>query len=533
MELRLHSYPMPIEMSDTVADAQIEGLPRNEASPSRLASVVGRMLFAIYALAVAVSVSVWFVAIRAPLWLDETHSFFVIKAGFSKIYSRMAWPIVPVYPYILWLGSKALGTSEIALRIPSILAMLGAVCLLYRAAHELFDRDIAVIATVVFCLHPIVIFAAIDVRPYAFAALAINASILVLVHLRHNNSNWLAALFGVLAAGIGHLQFLFTVILPALAICFVAVKNGDRKALWRQGSIALAAFTLVFLPVIPVLQAMFHTRGTHVFDDAPKWADLWWTLAPEWLAYIFVGTVLVAAATRRLDLQKRFDGWCTLLCALSAFIPILILYGVSVETSIHVFVPRYRLVAVPGTALCWAWLVNRIDSRALRSLFCVVVVASVAYPYFNSPVARLHGYTWKYALESAEKSASVDSAPVLICSDFPEADVEPIPVGAAVKDSGLFAPLTYYGLSVPVVGLPRALNGDAMGIVSTFLQAPARRQQRFLAMGFVASYETLHFIESIASRTHNERVLGTFDGIVVLEFTPRQLDRSSGADAIR
>jgi hypothetical protein len=72
-----------------------------------------------------------------------------------------------------------------------------------------------------------------------------------------------------------------------------------------------------------------------------------------------------------------------------------------------------------------------------------------------------------------------------------------------------------------------------MGIVSTFLQAPARRQQRFLAMGFVASYETLHFIESIASRTHNERVLGTFDGIVVLEFTPRQLDRSSGADAIR
>ena len=72
--------------------------------------------------------------------------------------------------------------------------------LLYCAARELFDRDVAIIAAIVFCLHPIIIFASIDVRPYAFAALAINASILALVHLRHNNSNWLAALFGLLAA---------------------------------------------------------------------------------------------------------------------------------------------------------------------------------------------------------------------------------------------------------------------------------------------------------------------------------------------
>ncbi len=43
-----------------------------------------------------------------------------------------------------------------------------------------------------------------------------------------------------------------------------------------------------------------------------------------------------------------------------------------------------------------------------------------------------------------------------------------MPVGHAVKDSALFAPLTYYKLSVPVVGLPRALNEEAMGIVSSF-----------------------------------------------------------------
>ena len=516
-----------METFDTASEAQIEGSERTEAPPASLQFIHDRVQYAIYALALAVSISIWFIAVRAPLWLDETHSLFVIKAGFSQIMSRMGWLIVPVYPYILWLSTKVMGTSEVALRIPSILAMLGAVYLLYLAARELFDRDVAIIAAVVFCLHPIVIFASIDVRPYAFAALTINASILALVHLRHNNSNWLAALFGLSAASIGYFQFIFTVILPALAICFFAIKIGDRKALWRQGGVAFAAFTLAFLPVIPVLRLMFHTRGTHVFDEAPKLADLCWTLAPEWLAFILLGTILVAAATRRLDLQNRLEGWRILLCALLGLVPILILYGVSVGTSIHVFVYRYRLVAIPGIALCWTLVFSRIDSRALRLLFCMAVVATTAYQYFSSPFSQHHGYTWKYALEFVEKNASTDNASVLICSDFPEANVVPMPVGAAVKDSGLFAPLTYYKLSVPVVGLPRALNDEAIRVVSSFLQEPARRRERFLALGFGPSYKTLQFIADSASGTHYVRTLGVFDGIAVLEFIPRaQTDAS-------
>src|SRR6202012_4561829 len=107
-----------------------------------------------------------------------------------------------------------MGAGEFMLRTSSVLPMLAAVYLLYRAARELFERDVAIIAAIVFCLHPIIIFAAIDVRPYAFAALAINATILVLVRLRHNDSNWLAALFGLLSASIVELQLLFAAILP-------------------------------------------------------------------------------------------------------------------------------------------------------------------------------------------------------------------------------------------------------------------------------------------------------------------------------
>jgi hypothetical protein len=44
-----------------------------------------RVHYAVYGAALAVSISTWFVAIRAPLWLDETISLFLIKDGFSGI----------------------------------------------------------------------------------------------------------------------------------------------------------------------------------------------------------------------------------------------------------------------------------------------------------------------------------------------------------------------------------------------------------------------------------------------------------------
>jgi hypothetical protein len=139
--------------------------------------------YTLYALALAVSISTWFLVIRAPLWLDETVSFFLIKGGFAGIMSQQFWPDSPVYSCLLWLWTKAMGTGELTLRISSLLPMLVAVYLLYRAARQLFAWDVAFITAIVFCLHPIIIFAAIDVRPYAFAALALNASILALVHL--------------------------------------------------------------------------------------------------------------------------------------------------------------------------------------------------------------------------------------------------------------------------------------------------------------------------------------------------------------
>ncbi len=479
-----------------------------------------RARYILYAVALAVSISIWLLVIRAPLWLDETVSFFLIKGGVAGITSRHFWPDSPVYSFLLWLWTKAMGTGELTLRISSLLPMLAAVYLLYRAARQLFAWDVAFITAIVFCLHPIIIFAAIDVRPYAFAALALNASILALVHLRHNNSNWLAAVFGLLAASVVEFQMLFAAILPALLVCLIAGKAADRKVLWRQLSIALLVFAMAFGPAVPRLQTMIRTSSTHVFYEAPRLTQLVSTVTVHRLVIVLGIFLAVAAFRRQLD-WRDWDGWMLLICTSLALFPLLILYGLSAGTSIHIFVPRYRLVAVPGIALCWGLAVSRVDSRTLRLLLCAALVTVSACICLTTQSFRRHQYSWKYAVAIAEKNAAADNAPVLICSDLPEADHMRMPTGAAVAESGILPQLSYYKLTVPVVPLPRTLNDEGMRSASEFLQQATQRHERFLAMAFGPSFATLDWLRKKAGSSYQVRELGTFEGVKVLQFVPR------------
>jgi hypothetical protein len=480
-----------------------------------------RVRYAAYVLALAVCVSTWFVAIRAPLWLDETVSFFLIKGGFAGIMSRPVWPDAPAYSYLLWLWTKAIGTAEITLRISSILPMVCAVYLLYCSARRLFEWDLALIATIIFCLHPIIVFASIDVRPYAFAALAINSSILALVSLRHNDSTWVAAIFGLAAACIAQFQLLFAVILPALLICFLALKIRKGKSFWRQLGVASVTFALAFLPAIRRLQTMYRTSSTHVFATAPRLEQLGSTLTVRGSALILIIGVLVAMRTRRFTFASRPDRWTILVCVSLALVPILILYSLSTATPIHVFIPRYQLVAVPGIALSWALVASLMNSRTLRLLCCLAMVVVMAAISFTSTRAKSHETSWKAALAFVEKNASVDNAPVLICSGISESDHMVMPTGSAIEDSGVLVQLSYYKLTVPAVPLPHSLNEQAMRVGSRFLQQAAYRHKRFLAMAFVPSYTSLDWLASNATGLDYVRELGVFDGIKVLEFLPR------------
>lgn len=490
-----------------------------------------------YALALIASVGVWFIALPSPLWLDETGSYWEIKDGFLRLWTRdFASLSFPAYTSILWLATKALGTSEIALRIPSVLAMLGAAYLLYLIAREFFDREIAVVALVIFCVNPVVIFTAIDARPYAFAILATNAAILITLRLRDNESNWLAALLGLTAACILYFHYLFAVILPALVTCFFVVKRDDHRAKWRQLGIATAMFGAACLPLLPGLRYMFRTSASHVCEVPPKVKDLLWTFAPGWLPFVITALIIVVLVVAALKtsgpyLLKKINHRDVLLCIALAFIPILLLYSVSAGTPIQIFAARHRLVAIPGIALCWALLIRMVQSRTARLAFCIALVGATAFTYLHTPFLREHDDTWKYALEAVEKDASVDNAPVLMCSPFVEGAYVAMPPRNSTKESSYFAPLSYYKLSVPVIPMPYSLNDEAVQTGSQFLKEAEEKQQRFLAMGDEPSYPVLAWLARQAADSYSVRELGVFDQTKVLEFTPRTESDMDGSAA--
>ncbi|MDT7814445.1 MAG: hypothetical protein QOJ42_4361, partial [Acidobacteriaceae bacterium] len=106
-----------MEALPTASGAQGQKAVASHTQAAGFGSGSDGIQYAIYLIILAVSISIWLFAIRTPLWLDETVSIYLIKGGFAGIISRQVWPDSPVYSCLLWLWTKALGTSEISLRI--------------------------------------------------------------------------------------------------------------------------------------------------------------------------------------------------------------------------------------------------------------------------------------------------------------------------------------------------------------------------------------------------------------------------------
>jgi len=474
-----------------------------------------------YPAALLGSLSIWLLALRAPLWLDETLSYWQVSGGFWKIWSRsQQMPSSIGYLYTLWAAKSILGSQEIALKIPSTLAMLGAVYVLFRIARELFDQETAFLTCVFFCLEHNVVFASTDARPYAFALLATNLAIFAFILWMTRHQMHQAILFGVAAAGILHFHYLFGAILPAFAIYYLAVRRRTIPADARQLAAVLTSFTLLASPLILRVMGLYQTKVTHVVQELrhPVLAALN-TLAPMQTLIGFGVVVFLAALVRKVRLPGRDCFPAILLCPLLALVPAGVLFGVSAAAPVHLIIPRYFSVVAPGSALTWGLLTSRIDSRVLRQVFCVGLVAVTVYECFSSPLSRRHELNFKQADAFVNANVAKDKATVLMCSAFIESNFEPMPTDLT-SENALVSQLSYYAVDAPVVFLPMSLNDQAMQIGSQTVLAAAQQRQRFLAVAPPTSYPTLEWLASYSRGAFTARVIGDFDEIVVAEFRP-------------
>ena len=90
-----------------------------------------------------------------PIWYDEAFSILFSEKGYaSMLYGTLTATIgggtADIHPIgyytMLWLWMKAFGESLVAVRMLSIIAGMGVVCLIYLIGRELFSKTTAMIA---------------------------------------------------------------------------------------------------------------------------------------------------------------------------------------------------------------------------------------------------------------------------------------------------------------------------------------------------------------------------------------------------
>lgn len=488
-------------------------------APQKAASIFDQL---VYPVALLASLSIWLLALRAPLWLDETLAYWQVSGGFSKVWSRSAlMPSSIGYLYTLWAAKSILGSSEIALKIPSLVALLGAVYFLYRSARELYGQEIGFLAAIFFVIQYNVVFAATDARPYACALLATMLAIYAFVRWMSQHQMRQAVLFGAGAAGILYFHYLFGAILPAFAIYYLVARFRSIKEDLRQLAAVFGTFVVFVIPLAVRVLTLYHTRETHIVQALrhPVLLSLN-TLAPMQLLIGFIAAAALGALLRKIRIPDN-DSWPTvLLFPLLGLVPAAVLCGVETATSIHLIQPRYFLIVAPGSALIWAWLMTFIDSRVVRQIFCVGLVALTVFEAYKSPDSRRHEINFKETHAFVNATVAAQDGPVLVFSAFIESDYEPLPT-APGSENAMLSQIDYYPLNPPWVFLPIDLNERAMQIGRETVLAAAQRHQKFLAVVPPSSYPTLEWLADYTRGAFNVRSLGAFDReILVVEFRP-------------
>ena len=123
------------------------------------------------------------IAALRPVWLDEAGTARFAGGSLSSLLdgARTADAHPPLHAVVSWALSHVFGTGPLALRLPSLLAGVLLVPVVYAAATELYDRRAGIVAAVVAAVGPAVVWMSDAARPAALAALLAALSLWAMV----------------------------------------------------------------------------------------------------------------------------------------------------------------------------------------------------------------------------------------------------------------------------------------------------------------------------------------------------------------
>ena len=463
--------------------------------------------------------AVWIRPLASSLSLDETGTFWVIRGSLNDVIHRALdfQGQFPLYHAFLWGWSKFAGTSEVALRLPSLFGGLLATWLCYRLALRLFGEvSVARLTACIFVLLQPVAFAAADARPYALALATLLGATLTLVRWRESERLRDGMLYVGLTALTLYLHYLFALaLIPHALLAYRQVRQKGRRSAVAV-AVAAGALALLLIPTIPHFVDVFGRRGAMSLSTFGSILELLTWVAPPMIVVSYLAGSLAklpddSPAPRTREVPRNLLPFLGLWLVL----PPLMLYVAGRVSGIGLYAERHFLSSVPALALLAASAFARLSVRRQR-IGLIVLAMLFVLSYSNPPS---HGLSdWQGAAQAASAVSEGPETTVFVYSGFSESSQM-----AWILDkerSQLFlAPLAAYPVEGRAYPLPLDLTDRAKQYVERILVSETPDADRIILITteLTSTYD-VWLTERTSLLGYARRDVGEFGNVRVLVF---------------
>lgn len=371
------------------------------------------------------------VLINQSLWLDESIQALALMGKMGPLLQyALADYQPPLYHLIGYVTTQIFGYSEIALRLPSLLAGIFTVYFVVRIGELVATKRVGIIAGLLAATNPLLIYYSGEGRTYALTTFFVTASFYYFISLlksRSTKSYILYSLFTVLFLWTSYLSWF---VLLSQAIYVIYKKRYDIFFIQVGAGLTLLAWLPSFLTSLGI--------GRSTMNTSPEWGRVvggltWKSLPLTWVKFAigrisFDNKLLYGGIVSSIGVLHLY-----VLSHLSAkkYIPVLVwlfpplILGILIAGILPVYSYFRVLFILPAYLLLLA--ISTSKFHTLKIPILLIATQLVALLYFWV-VPRFHHEDWRS-----------------LVSDLPQSAILAMPSRAQS------APLLYYGWTNPII----------------------------------------------------------------------------------
>ncbi len=299
------------------------------------------------------------------LWNDELSSCLRSSyATLSEVITKGVIPDVhpPGYQILLYYVENTIGDSAVSLRLPSAIAGILTIPIVFHIGRKLFSNSSALLASAMLAVSPVHIWLSQEARPYAILILLTTASVSTLLNLLSNLNEcrslgfWNSAGFILMGILLEYTHYfgLLIFLLEIAVLCFISLRV--RRSILAVIGMSIAPL-LAYIPWIPVAVSQSGT-GSYITPPAIKTLAILFFEYMGWSKFLLgIFAVTISAAGfiffKDQSSKKVFNSQNVAVPTLWLILPLVVSLIISF-TLVPVFTIRNMMIALPAVFLLFA-----------------------------------------------------------------------------------------------------------------------------------------------------------------------------------